>query len=171
MQCQKTISLSTARNTASRPRYKETGVSYPLVVVRQVERFQMHHEKCQHVRGRGLGGWTPPILEIWLDESSEWLLAWESERKKERKKERTVEVLSVGDRIRLFVYTADHRRDSPIVPRGTASLFHPPGVRYRPNNDLSSQIGRSDSEPSKTWLIARLLSRECICLANPPVVI
>ena len=58
-----------------------------------------------------------------------------------------MEVLSVGDRIRLFVYTAD----SPIVPQGTASIAFPsPGVPYRANNDLSGQIGRSDSEPSKT---------------------
>lgn len=78
----------------------------------------------------------------------------------------------------VCLYRGSPARDSPIVPRSHrrlrfSTLFPrplPPGAPYRANNDLSGQIGRSDSKPSKTWLIA-LLSRGCIRLANPPVVI
>lgn len=52
----------------------------------------------------------------------------EREKTERKEKEQAAEVLSVGDRIRLFVYTENHRRDSSIVPRGTGFAFPPPGA-------------------------------------------
>jgi len=106
----------------------------------------MHHEKCTTQRvwdrrkiGRvDSGEDLTRVKSRWI----EWTATSRMKERKKKKKEQTTEVLFVGDRIRLFVYTADQRWDSPIVPQGIASIAFPsPGVPYRANNDLSGQIG------------------------------
>lgn len=90
----------------------------------QVEHFQMHHEKCTFRRVRSQDRRGGLWLEIWLRESGCRL------RLKERKRGWTrLKFSYVGDRIRLFVYIANHRRDSSIVPQGIAGFAFPPPAR------------------------------------------